>query len=88
MMQPNEPPKPRVPYMRQMAIVMELPFTLAGPILFGALAGGILDHYLGTSPWLLLLLLALGFAAGIRELARRMKALDGPRGGGDERPSR
>ncbi len=78
-MKPEQAPKPRVPFMRQMAIVMELPFTLAGPILLGAIGGALLDRWLGTSPWLLLLLLMLGFVAGLRELNRRMKILD--RGG-------
>lgn len=75
-MDPESAPKPRVPFMRQMAIVMELPFTLAGPIILGALGGALLDHWLGTAPWLLLILLALGFVAGVRELARRMRILD------------
>lgn len=83
-MEPKETQKPNVPFMRQMSIVMELPFTLAGPIIFGALAGGFLDHWLGTAPWLLLLLLGFGFVAGLRELTRRMKILDNSTKGGDD----
>lgn len=85
-MEPNEQPKPRVPYMRQMAIVMELPFTLAGPILLGAVLGALLDHWLRTAPAFMLVLGALGFVAGLRELVRRMKILDKTTGGGNERP--
>lgn len=85
-MELNGQQKPRVPYMRQMAIVMELPFTLAGPILLGAIIGGLLDHWLRTAPAFLLVLGALGFVAGLRELARRMKILDKTSGGADERP--
>ena len=85
-MEPEGPQKPRIPYTRQMAIVMELPFTLAGPIILGAIVGALLDHWLHTAPALLLAFGALGFFAGLRELARRMKIFDSPSGGGDDRP--
>jgi ATP synthase protein I len=81
------PSHPRVPFLRQMAVAMELPFTLAGPIIITALAGILLDHWLGTAPWLLLILLALGFVAGLRELNRRMKTLDRTTRGPDDRAS-
>lgn len=37
---------------------------LIGGLLGGALIGWVLDRLLGTSPWLLLIMLALGTAAG------------------------
>lgn len=40
-----------------------LSYLIGGPV-GGALIGWVLDRLLGTSPWLLLTLLLLGFAAG------------------------
>ncbi|WP_411816291.1 AtpZ/AtpI family protein [Hyphococcus sp. DH-69] len=45
---------------------------LAGLIVGGFLGWG-LDYWLGTSPWLLLLGLGLGFAAGLRNMMRTLK---------------
>lgn len=45
---------------------------LAG-LFVGVLLGYLLDRWLGTSPWLLLLGIGIGFAAGLRNLARSMK---------------
>lgn len=42
---------------------------IAGP-LGGALLGWLLDRWLGTSPWLLLALLILGFAAAIWNIVK------------------
>ena len=42
---------------------------IAGPA-GGALVGWLLDRWLGTSPWLLLVLLFLGFAVAIRNIVR------------------
>ena len=46
-----------------------LSYLIGGP-LGGALIGWLLDSWLGTSPWLLLLLMALGTAAGFRSIIR------------------
>ena len=45
---------------------------LAG-LIVGTLIGFLLDRWLGTSPWLLLVGIAMGFAAGLRNLSRLMK---------------
>ncbi len=45
---------------------------LAG-LFVGILIGFLLDKWLGTSPWLLLAGIGIGFAAGLRNLARSMK---------------
>lgn len=45
---------------------------LAGLIVGGFLGWG-LDYWLGTSPWLLLLGLGLGFAAGLRNMMRTLQ---------------
>ncbi|MEO1250772.1 MAG: AtpZ/AtpI family protein [Pseudomonadota bacterium] len=45
---------------------------LAG-LAVGTLIGYLLDRWLGTSPWLLLVGIGLGFAAGLRNLSRSIK---------------
>lgn len=57
---------------RQLAAVMELPFVLLGSVVVGGLMGYGLDHWLHTQPFGMLIGGALGFAAGIRELLRRL----------------
>jgi ATP synthase protein I len=39
-------------------------------ILVGAVAGYLLDRWLNTSPWLMLVLLLVGFAAGVLNVVR------------------
>ena len=53
------------------AIAMELPFTFAGAILFAGGAGFLLDRWLHTKPIFTLILGAIGFIAGVREVLRR-----------------
>lgn len=43
---------------------------LVAGVLVGALIGWLLDRWLGTSPWGLILLLLLGFAAGVLNVMR------------------
>ena len=45
---------------------------LAG-LFVGILIGYLLDKWLGTSPWLLLAGIGIGFAAGLRNIARSLK---------------
>jgi len=59
------------------ALALELPFTLVGPIAVAAAIGYLLDHWLHTRPWLTLILGALGFVAGVREVLRRLPAGNG-----------
>ena len=54
------------------ALALELPFTLVGPIAVGAAMGYFFDRWLHTKPWLMLILGALGFFAGVREVLRRL----------------
>jgi ATP synthase protein I len=61
--------------MRQAAIAMELPFTLVGPILVGGAIGYLLDRWLGTTPAFILVLIGLGFYAGVREVYRRYQKM-------------
>jgi F0F1-type ATP synthase assembly protein I len=60
----------------QFALAMELPFLLVACVVLGGLFGYWLDGRLGTSPGLLLLFGLLGFAAGVREMLRRLKATE------------
>lgn len=43
---------------------------LVGAPLGGGILGWLLDHWLGTKPWLMLLMLFLGFAVGIWNVIR------------------
>src|SRR4051812_45513604 len=45
-------------------------------VLIGVLAGVWLDGKLGTTPWLMLLLIGLGFVAGFRGVMRAMHRAD------------
>lgn len=58
------------------ALALELPFTLVGPVVVGAAIGYFLDRWLHTRPWLTLLMGAIGFFAGVREVLRRLPSGD------------
>jgi len=60
-----------------LALAFELPFTLVRPIAVLAAVGYFLDRWLHPRPWLTLILGALGFFAGVREVIRRLPAGDG-----------
>jgi ATP synthase protein I len=66
-----QPPGPGR-FVNQLAAVLDLPFVLVGAVVIGAGAGYLLDRRLGTSPVLTLILGALGFAAGMYEVLRRL----------------
>jgi len=55
-----------------MALAMELPFLLAGGALVGGFLGYLLDHWLHTKVVFTLLLGGVGFAAGLKEVLRRL----------------
>jgi len=57
---------------RQLATAMELPFALLASVVVGGLIGYAVDYWLHSRPFGLLIGGALGFAAGIRELLRRL----------------
>ena len=54
------------------ALAMELPFTIVGAVLLGALLGYFLDHWLHTKVVFTLVLGGVGFAAGLKEVLRRL----------------
>jgi F0F1-type ATP synthase assembly protein I len=59
-------------FSQQLAVAMELPFVLVGTIVVGGLLGFFLDRWLHTKPVLMLVLGALGFFAGVRDVLRRL----------------
>ena len=61
---------------QQFAVAMELPFILVSAILVGGLIGYFLDRWLHTKPTFMLVLGALGFFAGLRDILRRLPGND------------
>ena len=59
-------------FSRQFAMAMELPFVLVGAILVGGFLGYLLDRWLHTKPYLMLILGFLGFFGGLRDVLRRL----------------
>lgn len=59
-------------FSRQFATAMELPFIIVGTIVVGGLIGFLLDRWLHTGPFLMLILGALGFFGGVRDVLRRL----------------
>jgi len=55
---------------------LRLGSEFAAAILVGAGMGYLLDQWLGTSPWLMLILLLLGFAAGVLNVIRSAKQMN------------
>jgi F0F1-type ATP synthase assembly protein I len=75
--QPNEPPSPSPDprakkFVGNAALAMELPFTMVGAVVLGGLLGFFLDHWLHTKVVFTLLLGGVGFAAGLKEVLRRL----------------
>ena len=58
---------------RQMGIAVTIPMTLLAGPLVGWFAGSWLDGKFGTKPWFLVILLALGTIAGVRQTIKMIK---------------
>ena len=58
---------------RQIGLLSSIPFILALAPIVGFLLGKFLDQKFRTQPWLSLILLALGFVAGVRETIKIVK---------------
>jgi ATP synthase protein I len=69
---PGPPRKRPDPGSRQLALALELPFVMVSAIVVGGLFGYLLDRWLHTKPVLMLLLGAVGFYAGVRDVLRRL----------------
>jgi ATP synthase protein I len=63
-------------FARQFALATELPFLLVGGVVGGAFLGYLLDRWLHTKPYLMLVMGAVGFAVGLRDLLRRLSKSD------------
>jgi F0F1-type ATP synthase assembly protein I len=57
--------KSPVDWVRQIAVAFDLPFMLIGGVIGGGLAGYLLDRWLHTSPWLMMVFGLLGFFGGL-----------------------
>jgi ATP synthase protein I len=76
---PNDPqPSPEMKQAKavsnNVALALELPFTLVGTIAVGVALGYFLDRWLHTRPIAIVLLGTAGFIAGVREVIRRLPA--------------
>lgn len=82
---PGPPVAPRARLLDLLSIGLSVPFAIAG----GGLLGWLADRWLGTSPWLFLLFLCFGIAAGIRNLisAAGRAAVTAEEASPDEDPS-
>jgi ATP synthase protein I len=58
---------------RQIGLLSSIPFILALAPIVGFLLGKFLDQKFRTQPWLSLILLVLGFVAGVRETIKIVK---------------
>ncbi|MDI6808032.1 MAG: AtpZ/AtpI family protein [Candidatus Eisenbacteria bacterium] len=54
--------------LREAGLLSTIPFLLAGGPVIGFFVGSFLDKRLGTSPYLSIVFVVLGFVAGIREV--------------------
>jgi ATP synthase protein I len=61
---------------RQFALATELPFLVAAGALGGGFIGYLLDRWLHTKPWLMLVVGAVGFFAAVRDMLRRLDKHD------------
>ena len=52
------------------AVAMKLSSEFVAAIIVGALLGYLLDHFAGTGPWGMIILLLLGFCAGVLNVLR------------------
>jgi len=75
---PAEPVEPQTASGKAWGNAFRTSTELLVGIFVGALVGVGLDRWLGTEPWLLLVGIMLGFAAGLRNLSRTMNNPDTP----------
>ncbi len=69
----NEPEEPRGGSGAAWGKALRASSDLLAGLIVGMVIGYLLDRWLGTSPWLILVGIGVGFAAGLRNLARSMK---------------
>lgn len=69
----KEPERPRN---EALGAGLRIAVELAAAVLIGAAAGILLDRWLGTTPWLLIVFFILGCAAGLRNVIATARELD------------
>lgn len=57
----------RAKLIRQIGLALQLPMMLVAPIVVGALIGYFLDAWLHTKPFIMILLIVVGFIVGLRD---------------------
>lgn len=62
--------EPPVAPRARMLTLLSLGFSVPFAIVIGGGAGWLLDRWLGTAPWLFLVFLGFGIAAGLRNVVR------------------
>lgn len=65
--------KPRRPDLRRLSELASLGLVLPSSIAVGLFFGYLLDRWLGTAPWLLLIFTVLGIVSGLLSLYRALK---------------
>ncbi len=65
--------KPRRPDVRRLAELSSIALILPSSIAVGLFFGYLLDRWLGTAPWLLLIFTVLGIVSGLLSLFRALK---------------
>lgn len=63
-------PRERRAFLRELGRYGALGFEMSLSVVIGLVIGYFLDKWLGTSPWLTILWVGFGFAAGVRSLYR------------------
>jgi ATP synthase protein I len=69
----TEKPPNKVTAWRQVGLLSSIPFILALAPIVGYFLGKYLDQKFRTQPWLSLVMLGLGFVAGVRETIKIVK---------------
>jgi len=75
----DDRPRPSRRWIRQVGVLSGVGLTLVISTVLGLYGGLALDRWLGTSPWLMLVGLLLGIAAGFLNLFRAVGLFDGER---------
>ena len=69
-MEPRRPKAPLADAVRQIGALSTVGLSFVFAIVIGAVCGYYLDKWLGTGPWLFLLFILFGLAAGITNVYR------------------
>jgi len=62
-------------FIRMIGVLSTVGITLVAATVIGFYAGYALDRFFGTSPWLMLVFLLLGIAAGFKNLFDQVKKI-------------